>query len=51
MASVCRRFKQNKYILLIQNGGSKIADVKIKKILVNVTKLNFFPAYIIKMSF
>ena len=28
-------------------GGSKMADAKIKKIIGNVTKLNFFHAYIV----
>ena len=35
----------------IQDGGSKMADAKIKKIIGNVTKFNFFHAYIVNMSF
>ena len=35
----------------IQDGGSKMADAKIKKFKGNVTKLNYFHAYIINMSF
>ena len=38
--------------LRIQDGGSKMADAKIKKIKKgNVTKLNYLHAYIINMSF
>ena len=35
----------------IQDGGSKMADAKIKKFKGNVTKLNYFHVYIINMSF
>ena len=35
----------------IQHGGSKMADAKSKKIIGNVTKLNYFHAYIVNMSF
>ena len=35
----------------IQDGGSKMADARIKKFIGNVTKLNYFHAYIVNMSF
>ena len=38
-------------MVAIQDGGSKMADAKINKFKGNVTKLNYFHAYIINMSF